>query len=146
MDRHDELSAAMIRASETEFSGALVVSGGEVSATLYFDRGRVCFGRIHGEECIPADGGGIEPLKWLTALASPIADLDFSAALLLSAAPVPAVSQFARNSIDRSIELLEQSSDLEIRWTNRTSPFGSGFRFDVSNWTESGTSLPAPTG
>jgi hypothetical protein len=120
---------------EHRLSGALEVVGDRSAGTLFFHEGRACFGLVDGDSCVPATGGGIDPELWLRALESSVADIDFAAALMLAGASARRVESFAHRAVDNTVEMLRRNIEVRIRFAQRTSPFGTMFRFDLSQWT-----------
>jgi hypothetical protein len=128
------LFEALAWVADRGLSGAIEVTGDKAGATLFFSDGHPCFGLVGGEGCVPVNGGGIAPDVWLQALASPAADLDLGAALLLAGAAERQVQRFVKRSIDAAVAAVGRNASVEIRFVDRRSPIGSMFRFDVSNW------------
>lgn len=130
------LDGALRWVAENRVSGALEITGETASASLFFHQGQACFALLDGEACVPPAGGGIDSDTWLDALASPIADIDFAAALMMAGASAQRVSAFAHQSLDRAIAKLRACDGLRIHHVRRRSPLGTVFRFEVSSWIE----------
>lgn len=125
---------ALVWVDDHRVSGALEVVGDRSAGTLFFHEGRACFGLLDGDSCVPASGGGIDPELWLRALESPVAEIDFAASLMLAGAPARRVERFAHHAVTNTIGRLRRNKEVQIRFTERTSPFGTLFRFDLSIW------------
>jgi hypothetical protein len=126
---------ALMWVEDHRVTGALEVVGDRSAGALFFHEGRACFGLLDGDSCVPATGGGIDPELWLRALESPVADIDFAASLMLAGAPARRVERFAHHAVANTIRMLRRNTEVRIRLVERTSPFGTMFRFDLSMWT-----------
>ncbi|MDH4119978.1 MAG: hypothetical protein OEW30_21560, partial [Acidimicrobiia bacterium] len=115
-------------------TGALKVAGDRVSGLLFLDDGQLCFGLISGTNAVADDGGGIPPSAWLEAMATPAADFDFAAALVLAGVPENQVSRYAWRSIGHTVLALLANNTIEVSHIERHSPFGTMFRFDPAIW------------
>ncbi|MGF1665001.1 MAG: hypothetical protein ACFCVC_01900 [Acidimicrobiia bacterium] len=132
------IDAALMWVEDHRVTGALEVVGDRSAGALFFHEGRACFGLLNGDSCVPATGGGIDPELWLRALESPVADIDFAASLMLAGAPARRVEIFAHNAIDNTVGMLRRNTGVRVRFTERSSPFGTMFRFELSRWIERG--------
>lgn len=137
---------ALVWVEDHRVSGALEVVGDRSAGSLFFHEGRACFGLLDGDACVPATGGGIDPELWLRALESPVADIDFAASLILAGAPARRVERFAHHAVTNTIRMLRRNKEVRVRFIERTSPFGTMFRFDLSLWTtRAAPDHPRPT-
>jgi hypothetical protein len=128
------LDEALAWVESHRVTGALEVVGDRSAGALFFHGGRACFGLVDGDSCVPATGGGIDPELWLRALESPVADIDFAASLMLAGASARRVEHFAHQAIDNTVGVLRRNTEVLIRFTERNSPYGTMFRFEVSPW------------